>query len=331
MSRLGVAAALVAALVAAAPAFAQKFKLPEKPAEAPKPVEVPAEPAPPAPAPEAKPPKPFPSPQVKLPADMAFREGTSDVFGQTIAWFEIGEGPAVVLLHGVAGDRRDWVHVMRKLYAGHRVIAYDAPGFGASAKPFIDYGLDTMTDFLEGFLDARQLDKVTLVGHAEGGMAALSFASTHPEQVAGVVVISPLTASAIGPSRAKVLLPTSRADVRSMLTRLYAGARAKPDDATVDRIFTELLARDDARAAERLIASLPADLAAVERQVSQIRSPVLLIRGDADALVAASAGGELAVRIPAAQLESPGGCGHKAHVECADAVAALIAAFAPAP
>ncbi|MHB0970124.1 MAG: alpha/beta fold hydrolase [Thermoanaerobaculia bacterium] len=327
MRRLRIAAALLVAGVVAAPAFAQKFKLPEKPAEKTRPAEAPkpAEPAPPAPAPEAKTPKPFPSPQVRLPADMKFREGTSEVFGQRINWFEIGEGPAIVLLHGVAGDRRDWVGVMRKLHAGHRVIAFDAPGFGDSAKPGISYSVETIADFLDGFFAAQKIERATLVGHSIGAWAAAIFAQQHPDRVDHLVAIAPMGLGAgVDPRLLEILLPSSREDVRKLLTLLYAKPAASPDSAALDALYARVLARGDAGATDSILRNarggwfegdLPPGL------------PVLIVAGSEDGFAPEAEVLKAQAIASSARLTRVPGCGHMVHVECAGEVAAAIGEF----
>lgn len=339
MSRLRGALALAIVLAVAAPASAQKFKLPKPSAAAPKPAETPkTEPAAPSPDPApaqavpavpAPPPKPFPAPQVKLPRDMAFREGTSEVFGQKIAWFEIGQGPAVVLLHGLAGDRRDWVHVMRKLSADHRVIAFDAPGFGESAKPGISYSIDTIADFLDGFLAAQKIDRATIVGHSTGAWAAAILTTRHPERIVRFVALAPIgIGAAVDPIHAEIFLPSSRVDVLTLLSALYVKDRATADERAIDLMYERILARGDANATEGILRNMKTG--AFDGEFPQ-GVPALILAGFEDSIVQQADVQKARGIAPSAQLELLPGCGHMLHVECADEVSAAIARFLAAP
>jgi pimeloyl-ACP methyl ester carboxylesterase len=119
---------------------------------------------------------------------------------------DTGEGPPVVLLHGLTATRRYVVMGSTALQrSGHRVIAYDARGHGRSspapdpeAYGYADLGLD-----LEAVLDHAGFDRAVLAGASMGAHTALWLALHRPERVAGLVVITPAYDSADqdGPQR----------------------------------------------------------------------------------------------------------------------------------
>ncbi len=104
---------------------------------------------------------------------------------------EAGDGPPVVLLHGLTATNRYVVMGSRSLErAGHRVIAFDARGHGASAPgDFYDY--PALAGDLVGLLDDLGLERAVLAGASMGAHSALRVALEHPERVAGLVVITP--------------------------------------------------------------------------------------------------------------------------------------------
>jgi pimeloyl-ACP methyl ester carboxylesterase len=105
-----------------------------------------------------------------------------------------GEGPPIVLLHGLTGTRRYVVMGSRALErAGHRVIAYDARGHGRSspAPESGAYGYELLAGDLEAVLDALDLERALLAGASMGAHTALRLALTRPERVAGLVLITP--------------------------------------------------------------------------------------------------------------------------------------------
>jgi pimeloyl-ACP methyl ester carboxylesterase len=106
---------------------------------------------------------------------------------------DAGEGTPVVLLHGLTATHRYVVMGSRTLErSGHRVIAYDARGHGASdPAPDGVYDYAALTADLLGILDARGLGRVVLAGASMGAHTALRAAIEHPERVAGLVVVTP--------------------------------------------------------------------------------------------------------------------------------------------
>ena len=102
-----------------------------------------------------------------------------------------GEGPPVVLLHGLSATRRNVVQGSRALLRrGYRLIAYDARGHGASsAAP--RYVYPDLIEDLEAVLDELGLERVALVGSSMGAATGMAFAMRHPERTAAVVQITP--------------------------------------------------------------------------------------------------------------------------------------------
>jgi len=122
-----------------------------------------------------------------------------------------GDGPAIVLLHGLTATHRYVVHGSRALErAGHRVIAYDARGHGASPPaPERDaYGYDVLAGDLRALLDGLGIERPVLAGASMGAHTLLRFALQEPTRVAGLVVITPAYdgADPTGPERARALV-----------------------------------------------------------------------------------------------------------------------------
>lgn len=100
----------------------------------------------------------------------------------------MGHGTPILLLHGLASQRRFWDLVVPHL-VGLPLIALDQRGHGDSEQP--DDGYDTSTVVRDALtaLDALALSRVVVVGHSWGGVTALTMAAEHPERVLGVVAI----------------------------------------------------------------------------------------------------------------------------------------------
>jgi pimeloyl-ACP methyl ester carboxylesterase len=103
-----------------------------------------------------------------------------------------GTGLPLVLLHGIGSDAATWEPMIAALGTGVEVIAWDAPGYGASAP--VAPAAPAPRDYaarLAAVLDALGLGRVVLAGHSLGALFAASFAADRPERVAALVLLSP--------------------------------------------------------------------------------------------------------------------------------------------
>jgi pimeloyl-ACP methyl ester carboxylesterase len=115
-----------------------------------------------------------------------------------------GEGPSVLLCHGITATRRYVLHGSRALErAGHRVVTYDARGHGDSdpAPPGRGYGYPDLVEDLERVVAAELGDEQAFVlgGHSMGAHTAVAYALRRPERLAGLIVIGPVYTGEIGP------------------------------------------------------------------------------------------------------------------------------------
>jgi pimeloyl-ACP methyl ester carboxylesterase len=115
--------------------------------------------------------------------------GSVSLAGETL-----GEGPPLVLLHGLTATRRNVVQGSRALpRKGYRAIFYDARGHGQSspAPSAADYEYRDLVEDLEAVLDHFSLERVPLIGSSMGAATAMAFALEHPERVTALVQITP--------------------------------------------------------------------------------------------------------------------------------------------
>ncbi|HEU5253931.1 MAG TPA: alpha/beta hydrolase [Solirubrobacterales bacterium] len=109
---------------------------------------------------------------------------------------EVGEGPPIVLCHGITATRRYVLHGSKALpRAGHRVLTYDARGHGESdAAPAGEgYGYPELVADLERVVADRlgEEERFLLGGHSMGAHTAIAYALRHPDRLAGLVVVGP--------------------------------------------------------------------------------------------------------------------------------------------
>lgn len=113
--------------------------------------------------------------------------------GLDMAYYEAGEGPAVLLLHGFPELAFSWRHQMRALSVqGWRAIAPDLRGFGETGPHggLSDYAMRNLALDVVGLLDALGIPRAVIVGHDFGGVLAWTLGRDHRERVAGVISLN---------------------------------------------------------------------------------------------------------------------------------------------
>lgn len=112
-----------------------------------------------------------------------------------------GEGPPIVLVHGLGGLHLNWMRIAPELTKRGRVLALDLPGFGGSPPPRGGVTMEALATTALRFLDAKALCRdapVTLFGNSLGGALSLLLAARAPDRIARLVLISPAVPHAIG-------------------------------------------------------------------------------------------------------------------------------------
>jgi pimeloyl-ACP methyl ester carboxylesterase len=112
-----------------------------------------------------------------------------EIHGQCVSYHRLGEGPAIVLIHGITSSSRTWRAVMHGLAERHTVIAPDLLGHGRSGKPRGDYSLGAYASGVRDLLAVLGIAKATVVGHSLGGGIAMQFAYQFPERLERLVLV----------------------------------------------------------------------------------------------------------------------------------------------
>src|ERR1051325_3189894 len=122
-------------------------------------------------------------------AKTRIREETLELHGHCVSYRIAGEGPAIMLIHGVAGSSQQWEPVMRLLARDFTVLAPDLLGHGRSAKPRGDYSLGAYAAGLRDLLVALDCRKATVAGHSLGRGIALQFTYQFPERSGRLLLV----------------------------------------------------------------------------------------------------------------------------------------------
>ncbi|MET0558295.1 MAG: alpha/beta hydrolase [Solirubrobacterales bacterium] len=230
-----------------------------------------------------------------------------------------GEGPAVVLCHGLTATRRYVVHGSRALErAGHLVVSYDARGHGESdpAPAGEGYVYPRQVDDLERVVGAQLPPgrRFLLAGNSMGAHTAVAYALRHPERLAGLVLI--------GPSFTGAIEPESLAEWERLAAALETGGvdgfvarigETQPDSPWRDSVlrFTRerMLRHQDLAAVTRALREVPASrpFDSLE-QLRSLRVPTLVVAShdEADPGHPYETAVAYAEALPLAQLVSEG-------------------------
>jgi pimeloyl-ACP methyl ester carboxylesterase len=104
---------------------------------------------------------------------------------------EAGEGPPVVMLHGLGGTKVSFLPTQAALAPAHRTIAVDLPGFGDSDKPVGSYDAKFFARWVVGLLDELEIERAQVIGHSMGGRVAIELGMTHPDRVDCLALMTP--------------------------------------------------------------------------------------------------------------------------------------------
>jgi pimeloyl-ACP methyl ester carboxylesterase len=127
------------------------------------------------------------APAIEKPGyEMQFRT----VHGYKRAFVHVGQGPAILLIHGIGDCSDTWRDVILELARDHTVIAPDLLGHGRSDKPRADYSVAAYANAMRDLLGVLDIERVTVVGHSLGGGVAMQFAYQYPERCERLVLVS---------------------------------------------------------------------------------------------------------------------------------------------
>lgn len=110
-----------------------------------------------------------------------------DVNGSKMHYIEAGSGDPILLLHGVPTSCYLWRNVIPHLALLGRCIAPDLIGFGRSAKPSITYSVFDHINYIEKFIEALNLKRITLIMHGWGSVIGFNYAMSHEKNCKGLV------------------------------------------------------------------------------------------------------------------------------------------------
>jgi pimeloyl-ACP methyl ester carboxylesterase len=246
--------------------------------------------------------------------------GFAEVNGARLWYEEVGRGPALVLLHGHLIDSGQWDDHLPAFAGDHRVVRYDARGFGRStpaAGPF------SFSEDLRSLLAILGIERAALAGCSGGGATIVDFALTWPEMVDALVLVgSSVSGYEFTGERPAAMVEREEALARRDLNRaVELGVRLTTDgprqpeqvDARARRRTREMMARQDERPDPALVARW-ADPPAVSR-LTEIQAPTLVLVGEHDLAGIHAIANLVVAEVPGARREVIPDAGHHPNLE----------------
>jgi 3-oxoadipate enol-lactonase len=262
----------------------------------------------------------------------AAERGIAEVNGTRLAYEVVGDGPPVVLVHGLALDRRMWDDQVPAFAARHRVVRYDLRGFGGSADPQAGEEY-THADDLRALLAHLGVGRAALVGLSLGGWVVLESTLTYPESVSALVLVDAFVRRYPSPhgwaadlQQVNRLARTDGLDAakdRWMADPVFARSRELPDVAARLRRMV-----DDHRGWQFLHHNPHRDLVppAIDR-LGTVAVPTLVLVGERDHPDFHGMARLLAAEIPGAEHVVIPAAGHMANMDAPDRFDEIVLAF----
>jgi pimeloyl-ACP methyl ester carboxylesterase len=268
-----------------------------------------------------------------------------EVDGRRVNVVSLGEGePAIVFIHGLAGSWQNWLENMPHFAAaGHRVVAFDLPGFGSSDMPGAKITIPGYGRLVDALLDRLGLGPAVLVGNSMGGFVAAEVAIQFPARVERLVLVS-AAGLTIEYQRDERILGALRFGRRFLLA--WGGFLGARSDAIARRprsreLLLRLVVTHPDRLAPPLIAEQlrgarnPGFVDALDAltdypiraRLGEIACPALIVWGAEDRLVPVRDADEFARLIPGSRKVVWADTGHTAMLERPEGFNRLLEAF----
>jgi len=238
-----------------------------------------------------------------------------------LAFEAMGDGPPVVILHGLFGSGRNWAPIAQALARTYRLYLPDARNHGASpwaeGMSYPDMALDVLE-----LIDRERLQRPVVIGHSMGGKTAMALALEHPHAISGIVVVdiapeayadqfSPYVSAMRGMD---VAAATSRKEIRQALATRLGGA------APVDFLMQNLQRHDerfDWRLNLMATAVCMRELCGFPQQLlrQHYPGPALFVAGEHSDYVRPDSRAGIVRLFPKARLEHIRDAGHWVHAD----------------
>jgi len=258
---------------------------------------------------------------------------TINVHGHEISYRTGGEGPVVLLIHGMAGSSATWLPVLDELGRHVTYVAPDLPGHGHSDKPRGDYSLGAQASILRDLLVKLHHERATIVGQSLGGGIAMQMAYQYPERCERLALVCagglgddvmPVLRGLSAPGVEYVLPIAFQPFIRDAVTTVtgwFSKVGLRPAPATVEmwRAYSSLVDPETRTAFLHTLRSVidtkGQRVSAHDRLYLSQHMPTLIVWGSDDPIIPVAHAHEAHEAMPGSRLEIMEGCGHFPHCE----------------
>lgn len=266
------------------------------------------------------------------------------IHGHDVGYRMAGNGPTVLLIHGMAGSSRTWRDVMPRLAEHFTVVAPDLLGHGESAKPVGDYSLGAHASGLRDLLSALGIQKATLVGQSLGGGVAMQLAYQHPGVAERLVLVS---SGGLGRDVSRLLRLFTLPGIEYVMPALFPAAVRERGDVVVDRLtrwgiraphlaemwraYASLSEAENRRAFVKTLRAVVEPggqaVSAKDRLYLTSALPTMIVWGDRDPIIPVRHAHDAHELMPGSRLEIFEDAGHFPHVEFPSRFTAVLEDF----
>lgn len=246
------------------------------------------------------------------------------------AWFEIGRGDHVILIHGLGDDHRAWRRVVSELALAYRVILYDFRGHGETQLGEASGTLEQLSGDLVALMDAIDVASATLAGFSLGGTIAMRTAIDHPQRVSSLALIA--TSSRVNSAAAEWYRERARMvaqddpSLRETLDRDTEDVyRNRPEEIPGGLLIRRQSTADPSGHANACLAMASLNEHPLDAELAEIKAPTIIVAGDQDQHCPPRAAELIAQGIAHSHLEVLADTGHPIPVERPAQVATAIA------
>jgi 3-oxoadipate enol-lactonase len=233
----------------------------------------------------------------------------ANIDGVNIAYARRGQGPALVLIHGYPLDHSIWDELAPLLEHDFDLIIPDLRGFGQSDVMEADDSIIEYASDLAGLLSFLKVRKAYLAGHSMGGYVALAFAREYEDRLAGLALVSSQTA-ADTPERKEGRYATAKQVIEQGVGPVVDAMAPKlSGEPRLQEFSRELIAKQPSLGISTALRAM-ADRPDSSDIFPGFPFPVVIVHGDADALIPVERGRDMKAALPSAHYAELSGAGH---------------------
>lgn len=264
--------------------------------------------------------------------------------GRRIAYRRCGNGPTLLLIHGLAGSSSTWADVLPLLAEKFTVVSPDLPGHGDSDKGPGDYSLGSLASILRDLLAVLDIERATIVGQSLGGGIAMQLAYQYPECCGRLVLVD---SGGLGREVSWMLRALALPGSELIMPLLFPGFVRDWGDSVERflhargirfgrlseswRAYASLTHADNRRPFVRTVRAVidagGQSVSAIDRLYLTSEIPTLIVWGDQDGIIPIAHAHSAHEAMPESQLSIVEGAGHFPHVEEPAQFARIVTSF----